>query len=138
MVKFARTLLGIHESPPHSNDGVEVREIQSATGAYRAPWCVSTRQYIDLHTVGTTYADKTAVVYYYAEYAVKHGHTIPKPTPGAAVCYHIGQGHMGTVEKVWPNGTFDAIEGNEADAVRRVLRDPRVLRCTFVLRPELR
>lgn len=134
---FARTLVGIHETPAHSNDGPDVHRLQSSTGAYRAPWCVSTRQYIDLHAIGTTYADRTANVYYYTDYAIRHGNVIAKPVIGCAVCYRIGAGHMGTVVKVYPDGTFDAVEGNEADAVRVVRRDPRHIHCTFVLRHEL-
>lgn len=138
IVAYARTLLGVHEVPAHSNDGPDVHRIQSSTGAYGTFWCVSFRQYVDLHVLKSTYADRTAGVYYYAEYAARHGHVIAKPVVGCAVCYHIGNGHMGTVATLHADGSFDAIEGNEADAVRLVQRDPRQLRCTFVLRPELR
>ena len=138
VAKFARTLIGIHEVPPGSNDGPAVRQIQSATGAYRAPWCVSTVQYEDLHVLGHTYADDTANAYYYAQYGIDHGDTIPAAKIGAAVVYHIGAGHAGRVVAVHPDGTCDAVEGNEADAVQLVHRDPRQIKCTFVLRKEYR
>jgi CHAP domain len=136
--KEARSLLGIHEIPPHSNTGPDVHRIQSATGAYGAPWCVSTVQYIWKQVLGSTWANDTANAYYLEEYARQHRCAFRKPVAGCAVVYHIGAGHAGTVVKVNEDGTFWAIEGNEADAVRRVKRDPRTLRCTFVIRPELK
>lgn len=140
IVAYARTLVGIQEQPPgsHSNDGPEVHKIQSSTGAYKAPWCVSTGQYIWLHVLGSTWADKTANAFYVADYAHRHGCVIDKPIPGCGVTYMVGQGHYGTVVTVHPDGTFDAVEGNEGDAVRLVPRDPRHIRCVFNLRPELK
>lgn len=137
IVQFAHGLLGVHEIPAGSNTGPMVHKIQSSTGAYNAPWCVSTRQYIDETVLGSTYANDTANVYAYADYAEKHDDVFPHPIIGCAVAYHIGAGHMGTVVELNHNGTFWAIEGNEADAVRRVLRDPNHIKCTFILRKEL-
>lgn len=144
IVAYARTLDGIHEVPPHENrgpvqkHGVGVNVIQSATGAYGLAWCVSTVQWIWLHVLNSTWAGKTAGVYQLLHYAEAHGAVIPHPLPGCAVCYLIGAGHAGTVVKVYPDGTFDAIEGNHADRVGLVRRDPRYLHCVFILRPELR
>jgi hypothetical protein len=50
----------------------------------------------------------------------------------------MGDGHAGIVVRVNRNGTFWAVEGNWGDAVVHILRDPRSIPCTFVLRPELR
>lgn len=128
-----------HENKgPVQKRGVGVNVIQSSTGAYGLPWCVSTRQWIDLHVLGSTWANKTAGVYQYLHYAEYHGAVIPHPLPGCAVAYLIGAGHFGTVVKVYPDGTFDAVEGNHSDRVGVVRRDPRHLTCVFVLRPELR
>ena len=139
IVAYARTLVGIHEVPDGSNDGPGVKGLQASTGAYRAPWCVSTRQAIDLHVLGSVYADKSANAYYYAGFAGRHGDVIEKPVAGCAVVYHLGSGHLGTVVTVHSDGTFDAVEGNEGNAVRLVPRDPRHgVVCTFVLRKELR
>jgi hypothetical protein len=144
VVAYARELVGIHEVPAHSNNGpvqqhaAGVHVIQSATGAYYAPWCVSTVQYIWRHVLGSTWANKTAGVYYLIEYARAHGAVIPHPLVGCAVCYVIGAGHAGTVVKVYRDGTFDAIEGNHSDKVALVRRDPKHLHCVFILRPELR
>lgn len=138
IVKEARSLVGIREVPAHSNSGTAVHMIQSATHAYNAPWCVSTVQYIWQKVIGTTWAEDTAGAYFLADYAKKSGRVIVKPVAGCAVVYHIGQGHAGTVVEVKPGTpTFKAVEGNEADAVREMLRDPRYIGCTFILRPEL-
>lgn len=144
IVQFAPTLLGIHEVPPHSNTGppqargVGVTMIQSSTGAYGAPWCVSTGQFIWLHTLGSTWAEKSANAYFVADYALRRGCVIARPVPGCSVVYHVGAGHFGTVVKVNRLlGTFQAVEGNEEDAVELVTRNPRKIRCTYVLRPEL-
>jgi hypothetical protein len=138
VVAFSLSLVGIHEQPPHSNDGPSVHRIQSATRAYREPWCVSTVQYEDVHVGLGLYANGTAGAYYYAEYAHEHGHVVAHPVAGCAVIYHLGQGHAGRIVHVLSSGAFYAVEGNEADAVRQVLRDPRHLGCTYVLRPEYR
>lgn len=128
----------VYEIPAHSNNGPKVHELQASTGAYGAPWCVSTAQAIDLVALGSTYADGTANVYAYEEYARVHGRLFEKPVIGAKACYHIGAGHMGTVVAVHSDGfTFDAVEGNEGDAVRLVTRDTRTMRMSFAIRPEL-
>lgn len=141
---YAQTLVGIHEVPAHSNDGppqlhgVGVHVIQESTGAFRLPWCVSTGQFIWLHVLGSTWANRTAGAYALGEYAAQHGCVIAKPVVGCGVVYHVGAGHYGTVVKVNRlAGTFLAVEGNEADRVALVSRNPRQIRCTFVLRPEL-
>ncbi len=137
IVKEARSLLGIREVPLGSNSGTAVHMIQSATHAYNAPWCVSTVQYIWLKVLGSTWAEDTANAYFLANYAKESGQVIAKPVPGCAVVYHIGAGHAGTVVRAGTSPEFDAVEGNEADAVRLVTRNTRALACTFILRHEL-
>lgn len=136
-MKEARSLVGIREVPPGSNSGIDVHRIQSATHAYNAPWCVSTVQYIWLKVLGSTWAEDTAGAYFLADYAEKSGRVIKVAVPGCAVVYHIGAGHAGTVVAVDPVHGFEAVEGNEADAVRLVQRDARYIDCTFILRHEL-
>lgn len=138
VVRFSRSLVGIAEVPAHSNNGPAVHRIQSATGAYGAPWCVSTIQYEDVQVLGSTWADKTAGVYYYLDYARRHGCLIAKPVPGCVALYLVGLGHAGRVVTVHADGSFDAVEGNEADAVRLVPRSPRWIPTRFALRPEYR
>lgn len=137
IVKEARSLVGIHEVPAHSNSGTDVHRIQSATHAYNAPWCVSTVQYIWLKVLGSTWAEDTANAYFLASYATASRRTIKAPEAGCAVVYRIGAGHAGTVTEVLDAHRFKAVEGNEADAVREVIRDTRYIGCTFILRPEL-
>lgn len=137
-VQAAIGLVGVREQPPHSNSGPQVRVIQASTGAYGLPWCVSTVQAEDLAVLGSTYAQRTANAYSYAQYAKEHGDTIAKPIRGCVVVYRIGAGHCGRVITVNKDGTFDAVEGNAGDAVRIVRRDPRHLECVFVLRKEYR
>ena len=136
VVKEARSLVGIREVPMGSNSGTAVHLIQSATHAYNAPWCDSTVQYIWLKVLGSTWAEDTANAYFLANYARESGRVIAEPVPGCAVVYHIGAGHAGTVVALTGH-TFEAVEGNEADAVRLMSRDPRTIGCTFILRPEL-
>lgn len=144
IVAYAHQLVGIHEVPTGSNrgpvqqHGVGVDVIQSSTRAYGAAWCVSTVQWTWLHVLGSVWADKTANAYYLASFAHSHGSVIPHPLVGCAVVYHLGAGHAGTVVALKPGGLFQAVEGNEADRVELVTRDPKHLGCTFVLRPELR
>lgn len=137
VVRAAHGLLGIHEVPDGSNDGPGVHRIQTSTGAYKAPWCVSTVQYVWKLVFGVTLADDTANAYHLADFANKAGWVVPRPVMGCPVVYHIGQGHAGIVEQVHPDGTFDAIEGNEGNAVRLVHRDPKAIRCTFIAPPQL-
>lgn len=136
-IAFAHSLLGIHEIPDGSNDGPGVKMLQSSTGAFKAPWCVSTVQYIAQNVLGHTIADDTANAYYLASWATKHGLTVPRPALGFVV-YHIGQGHAGSVVKLHTDGTFDAIEGNEGNAVRLMHRDPKSISCTFIVPPKLK
>jgi hypothetical protein len=137
IVAEAHSLLGIHEVPDGSNDGPGVHLIQSATGAYGAPWCVSTIQYIVKQVTGHTIADDTANVYYLADYGARNRWVTLRPVVGGPVCYRIGQGHAGTVVQVLPDGTFYAVEGNEGNAVRLMHRSSKQLTCTFLHPPYL-
>ena len=137
VVQVARSLLGIHEVPDGSNDGPGVHMIQEATLAFKAPWCVSTVQYVWHKTFGVFLANRTANAYYLADWGSKEGITIPQPVVACPVVYHIGDGHAGIVCGVGQNGSFHAIEGNEANAVRWVQRNMHAIRCTFLLPHEL-
>lgn len=137
VIREAISLVGIHEVPSGSNNGESVHRLQSSTGAYNAPWCVSTVQYIWKQALGSTWANNTAGAYFLEAFAREHKRTIPKPVPGCAVVYRMGDGHAGTVVKVYRDGTFDAVEGNWGDAVVRIHRNPRTIPCTFIMRQEL-
>jgi hypothetical protein len=137
IIETAHGLLGIHEQPAHSNDGPGVHMIQTSTGAYRAPWCVSTVQYIVKQVTGHTIANATASVYYLLDFGAREGWVRSSPVLGGPVGYRIGAGHAGTVVKVLDQHRFYAVEGNEGDAVRLMLRDSRLLRCVFLHPPYL-
>lgn len=137
VVKEARGLLGVHEIPDGSNRGPAVQTIQSSTGAIGQPWCVSFVQYVWYWAFRSYLANRSANAYYLADWAKREGLTIPQPAVGCPVVYHIGDGHCGLVMSVRGDGTFDAIEGNEANAVRWMVRDPRKIACTFILPPAL-
>ncbi len=111
--------LGVTEHPLGSNSGVQVHTYQSATGAYNAAWCVSFQQYSFLHTVGFTFADKTAGVFYAVGYGRNHGWLNAKAKVGAIVAFLDGQGHMGYVVKVTASG-FVSTEGNQNNGVNEV------------------
>lgn len=138
VVTAARKLLGVHEVPMGSNEGPAVHRIQSSTGAYGAPWCVSFVQYVWFECFKHYLADRSANAYYFADWAGREALTIPQPVVGCPVVYHLGDGHMGIVASVRGDGSFDAIEGNEGDAVRWVLRYPSQVPCTFVLPDDLK
>lgn len=137
VVNEARKLLGIHEVPDGSNNGPGVHMIQSSTGAFGEPWCVSTVQFVWEKVFGVFLADRTANAYYLADWGLKHALTIPVPLRGCPVVYHLGDGHAGIVSDVGLNGSFHAIEGNEANAVRWVQRNLHQVRCTFLLPHDL-
>jgi hypothetical protein len=137
LASLARDQVGIVEVPPHSNRGSQVEAFQRSTGALGQPWCVSFRQWLDIHVIGSTYAQGTANAYAYAAWAVAHDDVRLVPLIGDAVVYHLGAGHMGTVVAVGPRVVFVAVEGNEGDAVKLVERSTVGLRCTFVRRAEL-
>lgn len=125
VIAEAQKLLGIHEVPWGSNDGPAVRMIQSATGAYRAPWCVSTVQYIFKKArIGSPRAwsrsigDNTAGAFYLASWARQHGWLRAVPRPAFIVVFLDRLGHAGTVESVSRNG-FTSIEGNASNSVLR-------------------
>jgi hypothetical protein len=114
----ARAELGVHESPWGSNDGARVRVYQSVTGAYHAPWCASFVQYV-LRKAGVgTIANRSAGVFYIANWAHRHTLLHAQPKPGSVVLYLRALGHTGVVESVTKRG-FYTIEGNASDAVRR-------------------
>lgn len=137
VIHEALSLVGIREVPSGSNNGPAVHKIQSATGAYNAPWCTSTVQYIWKQAGIGVWANKTAGAYYLESYARAQKRIIPHAVAGCSVVYHIGEGHAGTVVKVYRDGSFDAVEGNWGDAVVRIHRNPRTIPCVFIMRQEL-
>lgn len=133
IVAKAESQLGVTEDPVGSNDGAQVRRYQSVTGAYRAPWCASFVQWVLTQCGVGPIANRTASAYYLGDYARSHGWTVPNPLPGAVVVYRLGQGHVGIVTAARPDGSFDAVEGNENQQVSHMHRDRSVVYCFFVV-----
>lgn len=138
VIDYARSLLGITEEPDGSNRGAGVdRIIEGGGGVLGTPWCVWTVQDIWKHVFGERLAAGTGNAYALAEWARRNGLVIPRPYLACPVVYHIGEGHAGIVAGVNGDGSFHAIEGNEANAVRWMIRNPREIPCTFILPRQL-
>lgn len=121
VLKTARSFLGIVEATGH-NDGAAVHDVQSTTGAYNAPWCASLVQTVLKRSGVGTYADDSAGVFYILGYARKHGDERDAPLPGRLVAFEEGGGHIGIVETVNGDGTYNTIEGNYNNRCERVRR----------------
>lgn len=121
IVRNAAGYIGDVEQPWGSNDGYWVRKFQSATGAYRAPWCVSFLQYCIKSILGYTIADGTAGVFYLVNWGRKHGYLRPVAEPGLLVAFLNGAGHIGIVETV-KGDSMTTIEGNANNQVLRRTR----------------
>lgn len=115
IIRLARIELGVKEQPANSNSGPRVFQYQTATGAYKQPWCASFAKWVykqagaTVHELRHASADVTTYLSY--------PHVRPAQVlPGDAVVYQWDTGdvdHIGIFEK-WvakPN-SFDAIEGN--------------------------
>lgn len=116
LVVEAKKYIGIREDPMGTNSGYWVRRFQSATGAFRAPWCVSFLQYVSKQVLGYTIADDTAGVFYLVNWARKHGFLRAVPSPGDYIAFLWGAGHIGIVSKV-TSEYIETIEGNAANQV---------------------
>lgn len=117
VLSIARSQVGVSEVWG-SNWGPQVREYQSATGAYRAPWCVSFAQWVFRRAGYGTFANRSAAVFYVREYARGRGWLRARPKAGALVLFLDRLGHMGIVERVTASG-FISIEGNASNRVLR-------------------
>lgn len=125
ILAVARPEVGVHEVPLGSNSGSRVRQYQSATGAYGAPWCVSFAQWVFKQAKVRSplawhgpIADDSAGAFYVAGWARLHGWLRSIPKPAYFVVFTDRLGHMGIVESVTSSG-FTSIEGNASDSVLR-------------------
>lgn len=123
VIADARAELGVYEIPDGSNDGPRVRYYQAATGAYRAPWCVSfVQKMFGLARVGSPHAwagaiaDNSAGAFYVASWAQAHGWLRAIPKPAFIVVFRDHLGHAAIVSRVTSSGFWE-IGGNESNAV---------------------
>lgn len=122
-LRAAQKEIGVKEHPAGSNDGPRVREYQSTTGAYRAPWCASFTNWAYRQAGKRLSGFNTAYVpsYVQAARAARNGLvlvSLGEVKPGDLVCFdwqRDGEAdHIGIVEEPPVNGAFVAIEGNTA------------------------
>jgi len=114
----ARKWVGVHEVPMGSNDGPEVRQLQSVTGAYHAPWCASFVQAVLRWSRYGTIANDSAGAYYIGNWCENRGWKVTRPQPADIVVFYHGSGHIGIVDEPAPSG-FYSIEGNTANECAR-------------------
>jgi hypothetical protein len=141
--RVAHSQLGVHEVPMGSNDGPQVNEYQSATGAYNQAWCASFVSWVCRKVEkGFPLPGSPALADAWADAARsgKHPrlHSIGKlgVRKGDMVTYDWGGNgnadHIGFFQGwVVPFVSFRAVEGNTGDGVRVETRwMPKVL--TFI------
>lgn len=128
-VKFMRDNIGQHEQPMGSNTGPFVLECQRSTwlAGTRWPWCAAT--ICKAWTVaGFQFPYRGASAYGLLDYYRKHlpSWVVPlsRATPGAAVVFNIGAGHVAMLAKPFKETDPDVVTigGNEGDAVREETR----------------
>ncbi|MBA3689794.1 MAG: hypothetical protein H0W82_00075 [Actinobacteria bacterium] len=126
VIAAARTKLGCSESPPGSNDGACVNQIQSSTGAYNLAWCGSFVKWsYDKAGVGED-GLCSASTYQMVGNAKAQGALIPKPVPGCMIVWHPGSsGHTEVYIDAGRGFGPRTIGGNTGDAVREHFRDIR-------------
>lgn len=122
----------VQEQPLGSNTGKRVREMQSHTwlGGTGWPWCVAA--WITwAEEAGFKLPYQGAGAYAYLDWARKAGWTcrLEQATPGDAVVFNIGAGHMGMLESYNRSmRTITTIDGNVSDRVGRKVRSIDVVR----------
>lgn len=122
ILEIAAREIGVHEEPWGSNTGRRVREYQATTflrGSYW-PWCVAFCQWVYVKA-GIPLPYRSAGVYDLLRWARSRGWVTSNPQPGDLVCFQIGAGHMGIVERI--EGAYvHSIDGNASDQVKRCSR----------------
>ena len=124
LVQAAQGEVGQTEQPPGSNDSPRIAEYRTAVpGGPVGPWCAYFASWAARQAgvpIGDTGQGFARVDEVWA-WASRTGRAIPSgpgavPKPGDLV---IWDEHMGIVESVKPDGSFQTIEGNSSDQVAR-------------------
>ena len=126
VIAAARTKLGCAESPPGSNSGPCVRQIQSSTGAYGQPWCGSFDKW-SYNTAGVDdHGIASASTWQIVHNAQVLGRVRPEPVTGCMVVWRPGpNGHTELFIR-WADRSRNlawTIGGNTGDMVREHIRD---------------
>jgi hypothetical protein len=121
MVRYARTFIGVKETPINSNNVIfntayYGKEVHGS--AY--PWCATFQWYL-FNTKGVKKlfygGEKCAYTPTIYDYYKKRGMTYSTPKVGDLVFYNWGSGrikHIGMVSEIIDSKTFKAVEGNTA------------------------
>ncbi len=125
----AESQIGQSEQPPGSNDGPAIAVYRSAVAGAQAgePWCAYFASWAAAQG-GTPLGDGGQGLGSVAEitdWASANGTLLPAsatPQPGDLILF--GTHHVGIVESANPDGTITTVEGNSANAVQRVVRQP--------------
>jgi hypothetical protein len=127
VVAIEATQVGVKEATGN-NDGLMVSRYQAVVGLGQGDaWCAAFQMWA-LEKAGVKGWPVSGYVPTVWDWCEGHGVLKPQPRVGAWVMYQDNGSpsmyHIGIVEKVHANGTFDAIEGNEADMVKRTFNNP--------------
>jgi hypothetical protein len=122
VLQIALSQIDVHEVPWGSNSGPKVREYQAATFLRGTgwPWCVAFCQWV-LEKAGAPLPYRSAGVYDLLRWAKRAGVSTWNPSPGDLVCFGIGQGHIGILERIDAHDVH-TIDGNTSDQVARRTR----------------
>lgn len=126
-VELAESQVGVRENGS-SNDSTEIRKYKNGR-VDRNPWCASFVSWV----YGSGQNSKNGKTFGYTAssqeiknkaqrancYASKNSNYIPKKGDLAMWTKSASTGHVGIVSKVYPDGSFDTIEGNSKDAVTK-------------------
>jgi hypothetical protein len=121
-VQVAKSQIGVKETPANSNSGPKVREYQSTTGAYNAPWCASYVNWVwrqvgvTIEGVNMAYCPSIVA----AARANRNGLTVvsrSEAVPGDMPCFDWQRDgisdHIGILTtRVAADGSFKSVEGN--------------------------
>lgn len=129
-LELALAELGTRENG-RSNDSARIRKYKNGA-QNNLPWCASFISWVygagqgSSNTKTFGYSMKSQTIRRRAQKAgfyssVNSGYT-PKPGDLMILKYSDDSGHIGIVSKVNSDGTFETIEGNSSDRVRRVHR----------------
>ncbi|HVU76487.1 MAG TPA: CHAP domain-containing protein [Gaiellaceae bacterium] len=125
----AESQLGVSEEPPGSNDGPGLQQYRDAVAgsAPGEPWCAYFASWAAAQAGAPLGASGQGLgsVAEITDWAASTGRLLPAtttPQPGDLILF--GDRHVGLVESVNPDGTLTTVEGNYANAVSQVTRDP--------------
>lgn len=126
-VELAESQVGVRENGS-SNDSAEIRKYKNGS-ADGNPWCASFSSWLygagqnsnNSETFGYTASSQEIKRKAIGAgcYASKNSNYIPQKGDLAMWTKSASTGHVGIVSKVYPDGSFDTIEGNSRDAVTK-------------------